>query len=149
MSEAFASADFSGIEQRILGNETERSKLYEFAAQLPRRHPMRFGLLYGMGPQKLYDYVKKLALPSRTERKLQLEAEIQCFENWQRNETHERAVEKSLLFAMQFGLGLQNPDARMPVPEDSSAVYADTVISPTGRLASHEPEMQWIRRGNR
>ena len=74
--------DLSSIERRLLEQQQQSNKNYSAAVKLPRRHPLRFALLYGMGPQKLLDYVKKLALPSRTERSIALETEIQCFENW-------------------------------------------------------------------
>lgn len=111
---------------------TQTNKIYSEAAKLPRRHPLRFALLYGMGPVKLLDYVKKLAQPTKTERSIALESEIQCFENWQKNE-NESILER---FAQCF------PALRKPVGEDSRTLTADTVTSPTGRWAKHEPKMQ-------
>jgi hypothetical protein len=143
MKTSSATFDFSAIELRLLAQVTSAmpvDKLYSEVAKLPKRHPLRFGMLYGMGPRKLYDYVTRLGrIPSRTEHSIRLEAEIQCFENWQQNEAR---AERNRRFAAQYDLGIRNPDSRMPVPEDERVLTADTLISPTERLCKHEPEMQ-------
>ena len=48
--------DLRSIELRLLANELGLA--VDEAAKLPRRHPLRFGLLYGAGPRTLLRYAE-------------------------------------------------------------------------------------------
>ena len=122
--------DFSKIELRVLDGLTTGATVVDLAMSLPRRHPLRFGLLYGMGPRKLYDYVKALDLPSVTERKLGLECEIQCFENWAFNENAEAQSRAAVGCLALTGL----PPHLAPESPAAGNADARTV---TGRRWSH------------
>jgi hypothetical protein len=70
--------------------DPEQSKLYALAAKLPRKHPMRFALLYGVGTKRLADWGKRLVgepsadkMTAKTQRAIRLEAELLAFERWQ------------------------------------------------------------------
>jgi hypothetical protein len=140
--------DLSAIEARVIASLAKSDNLMDAALQLPRRHPLRFGLLYGMGPRKLYDYVKGLKLPSVTERKIGLEADIRCFENWQKNAGEEA---RDRLHAENEGI----PEAVLPlkIPCEASAGPAWTPLRPydgavTGRRWAAPqfqfPARQWL-----
>jgi len=92
--------DVSKVEERILASLT-LDPLTELVLKLPRRHPLRFALLYGSGPRTL----ERLAITALREfsvtgqfkadaarlksylEAVRLECEIEAFENWQSNAT--------------------------------------------------------------
>jgi hypothetical protein len=94
----FMNFDLSKIEERVLGNlcasnapdSAFPNKLWEYAAQLPKKHPFRFALLYSAGPATAARMTAACA--SEAERRVHLEAEIQCFETWQRGENPEESL---------------------------------------------------------
>lgn len=142
--------DLSKIEERIMADLAagDHDSWVDVVMKLPRHHPLRFGLLYGMGPRKLADYVARLIQPTHAEKEVALEAEVQCFENWQSSETVDahrqlRAENAAIAYAaMEEGM----PEAH-PRPQSPTAGRE----SPTGRWAATAPEPQYwpIRRSHR
>jgi len=135
--------DLAQLEVRALAARAAGNKIYSEAAKLPKRHPLRFGLLYSMGPASIGRWLRKLVearIATKTERSIALEADIQCFESWQHaDETLDlfsrmfpqavtRAEAKKRLFALHYGVGQLRNRARTAEVEDSSALTADTVI---------------------
>jgi hypothetical protein len=128
----FLTIDFSAAERRVLGALSPTGDVVVDAAlKLGRKHPLRFALLYGMGPGKLYDCVKAQALPSVTERRIDLECEIRCFENWAYN-TNEAAQRRAAAgYEAVTGLPFH------PAPE-SPTVVNDDAGTVTGRWCSQQ-----------
>ena len=83
----FVNMDFAKIEDRLLAGicasnapaSPWANKLWGYAAQLPKKHPFRFALLYCAGPATAERMTR--AGTSQAERQVHLEAEIQCFED--------------------------------------------------------------------
>ena len=83
--------DFSKMEERILADYLNADSLTPLALKLPRKHPMRFLLLYSAGPRTLADLATKFISDEavngaykdcvRLHRAIKLEAEIPIFEN--------------------------------------------------------------------
>lgn len=146
--------DLSGIERRLLAAMAKGDKLVDVALQLPRRHPLRFGMLYGMGPRKLYDYVEQLKRPSVTERTIGLEAELRCFENWQENTgeaVRERVADENSAIAraaMEEATKALPDTLPLPLPTEANVgtewpPYDGAV---TGRRWAAAPEFQFPAR---
>lgn len=97
---SFFNVDLSKIEERVLASlsgsannaigDLFPNKLWGYVADLPKKHPFRFAMLYSAGPAT----AERMTRGAETvaERKVHLEAEIQCFENWQRNESAEEGL---------------------------------------------------------
>ena len=97
---SFVNVDLSKIEERVLASLTGcasnakgdafPNKLWGFVAALPKKHPFRFAMLYSAGPAT----AERMTRGAETvaERRVHLEAEIQCFENWQRSEDPEEGL---------------------------------------------------------
>lgn len=131
--------DLSGIERRVLAGLVTSDTVVDLALSLPRRHPMRFGLLYGMGPRKLYDYVQAQKLPSKTERAIGLECEIRCFETWAYNATEELQRRAVAGYTAVTGLPPH------PAPESPTAGNADAGTVTGRRWAQPESQPgQWL-----
>lgn len=86
---SFFNVDLSKIEERLFAGiasnapgERFPNKLWGFVSELPKKHPFRFAMLYSAGPATAERMTR--AGTSQAERRMHLEAEIQCFENWQR-----------------------------------------------------------------
>src|SRR5271166_63059 len=84
--------DLSSIEERVLSSYVP-DPITRLALRLPRKHPMRFALLYGVGPRSLERMAAKAIAGPDTDiarlrpflEAIRLECEIEGFENWQSN----------------------------------------------------------------
>ena len=109
---SFFNVDLSKIEERLFAGiasnapgERFPNKLWGFVSELPKKHPFRFAMLYSAGPAT----VERMTRVGETvaEQRVHLEAEIQCFENWQRGEDPEEGLLKRFerMFPSTFGTG--------------------------------------------
>lgn len=84
---------------------------------VPKRHPARFALLYGMGARKLSDLADTYLDFDVASRRVKLEAEIQAFENWQDFETaarwHRRSRENAAIAYAAVDAGIISPETGM------------------------------------
>ena len=109
---SFFNVDLSKIEERLFAGiasnapgERFPNKLWGFVSELPKKHPFRFAMLYSAGPAT----AERMTRVGETvaEQRVHLEAEIQCFENWQRGEDPEEGLLKRFerMFPSTFGTG--------------------------------------------
>jgi hypothetical protein len=93
---SFFNVDLSKIEERLFAGiasnapgERFPNKLWGFVSELPKKHPFRFAMLYSAGPATAERMTR--AGTSQAERRVHLEAEIQCFENFARGDSPEES----------------------------------------------------------
>ena len=140
----------SSIDERV-------KRIPEFhsgSIKLPRKHPLRFALLYGAGPRSLERMAEKAladAAPFKDDapgirsflEAVRLEAEIECFENWQSTATTDALTRRRRENAAIAYAAAEAGIITGPAPKGPAQA---TCASPTGRTTSSEPELQWYSR---
>lgn len=124
-----AQADFSAIETRILANELGLA--VDEVVKLPKKHPVRFALLYGMGARKLLKLAEEYSkdVPEVIKRKMTHEP-VREFENWQAGENEEALFQ---LRKENAAIAYAAMEAGIP-PKAPKATQEQE--SPTGRLSA-------------
>ncbi len=144
-SDKIVNIDFSAIEGRVFASEIDA------ALALPRRHPMRFALLYGCGR----DYLRRAALAMQYDAgasrirgivadapaAVKLETEIRLFERWQREEAGRIRRENA-------AIGYAAAEAGIDAPLRYRRALKP-VCSITGRFSTHTPSFKNIDRTGR
>jgi hypothetical protein len=149
--------DFSKIEERVLSEFLNPDPRTALALKLPRKHPLRFALLYSAGPRTLARLANKALFDAQTELKpllaaIRLDCEIEEFENWQSGAADEallqRRRENAAIAYAAVEAGLISPERAMSrvraVNQLTASSPAQVTVSPTGRLSqSNRVQQRW------
>jgi hypothetical protein len=162
--------DFSKIEERVLSEFLNPDPRTALALKLPRKHPLRFALLYSAGPRTLARLANKALFDAQTEYLLtgqfkadtaklkpllaaiRLDCEIEEFENWQSGAADEallqRRRENAAIAYAAVEAGLISPERAMSrvraVNQLTASSPAQVTVSPTGRLSqSNRVQQRW------
>lgn len=144
-SNKIVSIDFSSIERRMLYNTIDA------ALTLPRKHPMRFALLYGIGATKLQDMLTKCiaGLPASVLKTMHLEAAITAFESWQRGAHEKRLLqhrrENAAIAYAAAEVGIASSDTLKRYIHASDATYGTV----SGRFTSGTPGFKCVDKTGR
>jgi hypothetical protein len=148
--------DLKAVERRIFGIPVD--PLTELALRLPKKHPLRFAMLYSAGPTTLQRMATKMLtdemlygeykLPLQA---IRLEAELMVFENWQAGATADallrRRRENAAIAYAAAEAGLISSDTAMKAVRAVNHLRpespAQVTTSPSGRLPQGPPVFHW------